>query len=96
MTFEYTNQNPIGLMQTVRNFVNFMKINPSSREQFEINKISPCSFNTEVNESEIRASSLEQIQQLINKDTDLVFDALVEAYYIDEIDCSDSISHQNG
>ena len=93
--FEYTNQNPIGLMQTVRNFINFMKINPSSREQFITNKISPCSFNIEVNESEIHASSLEQVQQIINKDTDLVFDALVVADYINEIDCSDSTSQQN-
>ena len=69
-----------------------MKINPSSREQFKTNKISPHSFNTEVNESEIHASSLEQVQQLINEDTDLVFDALVAADYIDEIDCLDSTS----
>ena len=59
--FEYTNQNAMELMQTVRNFVNFMKANPSSRKQFKTNKMSPCSFNNEVNESEIHTSSLEQV-----------------------------------
>ena len=88
-------QNPLELMQTVRNFVNFMKVNPSSREQFKRNKIAPHSFHNEVNESEIHASSLEQVQQLINEDADLVFDALVAADYIDEIECSDSNSQQN-
>ena len=82
-------------MQTVRNFINYMKANPSSREQFKTNKISPHSFNNEVNESEIHASSLEQVQQLINKDADLVFDVLVAANYIDEIECTDSSSQQN-
>ena len=72
-----------------------MKINPSSREQFKTNKISLRSFNTEVNESEIHVSSLEQVQQLINEDTDLVFNALVAADYIDEINCSDGTSQQN-
>ena len=72
-----------------------MKINPSSREQFKPNKISPHSFNTEVNESEIHASSLEQVQQLINEDTGLVFDVLAVANYINEIDCSDGTSQQN-
>ena len=83
------------LMQTVRNFVNFMKANPSSRKQFKTNKMSPCSFNNEVNESEIFTSSLEQVQQLINEDADLVFNALVAADYIDEIECSDGSSQQN-
>ena len=72
-----------------------MKVNPSSREQFKTNKISPHSFNNKVNESEIHASSLEQVQQLINEDADLVFDALVAANYIDEIKCSDGSSQQN-
>ena len=72
-----------------------MKINPSSSEQFKTNKISASSFNTEVNESETHASSLEQVQQLINKDTDLVFDALIAANYINEIDCSDDTSQEN-
>ena len=93
--FEYTNQNLLELMQTVRNFINFMKINPSSREQFKTNKISPHNFNNKVNESESHASSLEQVQQLINEDIDLFFDTLVTADYIDEIECTDSSSQQN-
>ena len=95
MIFEYTDQNPLELMQMVRNFVNFMKVNPSSREQFKTNKIAPRSFHNEVNKSEIHASSLEQVQQLINKDADLVFNALVAADYINEIECSDGSSQQN-
>ena len=90
--FEYTNQKPLELMQTVRNFINFMKTCPASREQFKSNKISSRNFHNKVNESEIHTSSLEQLQQLINEDTDLVFDALVAAYYIDEIECIDSDS----
>ena len=72
-----------------------MKVNPSSREQFKTNKIVPHSFHYEVNESEIHASSLKQVQQLINEDVDLIFDALVAANYIDEIECSDGNSQQN-
>ena len=80
-------------MQTVRNFITFMKIHPSSREHFKT--ISSCNFNNEVNESEIYASSLEQVQQLINEDTDLVFNALVAAHYINEIKCTNGSSQQN-
>ena len=90
--FEYTNQKPVELMQTVRNFTNFIKTCPSSREQFKTNKISPRNFHNEVNKSEIHTSSLEQVKQLINKDTDLVFDALVAANYINEIECMDGSS----
>ena len=66
-----------------------MKTCPASREQFKSNKIAQGNFQNEVNESEIHTSSLEQVQQLINKDTDLVFDTLVAADYIDEIECMD-------
>ena len=93
--FKYTNQNPLELMQTVRNFINFMKAHPSSREQFKTNKISPHNFNNEVNESEIHASSLQQVQQLINEDTDLVFNTLVAADYIDKSKCTDGSSQHN-
>ena len=79
-------------MQTVRNFINFMKTCPSSREQFKTNTISPHNFHNEVNESEIHTSNLEQVQQLINEDTDLVFDALVTADYINKIKCMDGSS----
>ena len=66
-----------------------MKICPASREQFKSNKIAQRNFHNEVNISEIHASSLEQVQQLINEDADLVFNALVAADYIDEIKCMD-------
>ena len=69
-----------------------MKSCPASREQFKSNKIAHRNFHNEVNESEIHTSSLEQVQQLINKDADLVFDALVAADYIDEVKCMDSNS----
>ena len=55
--FKYTNQKPLELMQTVRNFINFMKTCPASIEQFKSNKISPRNFHNEVNKSEIHTSS---------------------------------------
>ena len=65
-----------------------MKGNPAQRQFFKTNKIAPRRFNTEVNESEIQSSNLEQIQQAVNEDHDLVFDALVAADYIDEVNTS--------
>ena len=94
VVFEYTNQQPLELLQTVKHFINFMKTCPVSREQFKTNKLSRRNFHNEVNESEIHTSNLEEIQQLINKDTDLVFEALVAADYIDEIDCMNSNGQQ--
>ena len=85
----------VEMMQMVRSFINFIKANPTTRDQFKSNKLAICKdYNNEVNESEIHSSSLEQVQQLTNKDTDLVFDALVAADYIDEIECMDSSNHQ--
>ena len=43
---------------------------------------------------EIHSSSLDLVQQLINEDTDLVFDALVAANYINEIECTDGNNHE--
>ena len=81
------------MMQMVRGFINFIKANPTNREQFKSNKIATHKeYNNEVNESEILASNLDQVQQFINKD--IVFDALVAADYIDQIDCTDDNSHQ--
>ena len=94
VVFEYTNQQPLELLQTVRHFINFMKTCPVSREQFKTNKLSRRNFHYEVNESEIHTSSLEEVNQLISEDTDLFFNALVAANYIDEIDCSDENSQQ--
>ena len=94
MIFEYTNQQPLELLQTVRHFINFIKTCPVSREQFKANKLSRRNFQNKVNESDIHTSSLEEVQQLINKDADPVFDALVAANYIDKIDCTDGNSQQ--
>ena len=94
MIFEYTNQQPLELLQTVRYFINLMKTCPVSREQFKTNKLSRQNFHNKVNESEIHTSSLEEVQQLINKDADLVFDALVAADYINKIDCTDGNSRK--
>ena len=84
MIFEYTNQKPLELKQTVRNFIDFMKTCLASRKQLK--------SHNEVNESEIHSSSLDEVQELINEDTDLVFDALVAADYIDEIEGRDGNS----
>ena len=93
--FEYTDQNPWDVIHTVRNFINYMKGNPAQRQFFKTNKIVPHRFNTEVNESEIQSSNLEQIQQAVNEDPDLVFDALVAADYIDEINTSSNEGQQS-
>ena len=92
--FEYTDQNPWDIIHMVRNFINYMKGNPAQRQFFKTNKIVPHRFNTEVNESEIQSSNLEQIQQAVNEDQDLVFDTLVAADYIDEINTSSNEGQQ--
>ena len=79
----------------VRSFINFMKINPTTREQFKTNKLTTCKeYNNEINKSEINLCNLDQVQQLINEGKDIVFDALVAADYIDEIKYTDGTSHQ--
>ena len=83
------------MMQMVRGFINHIKANPTTRDQYKSNKLAACKeYDNEVNESEIHSSNLDQVQQLINEDTDLVFNALVAADYIDEIDCTDGIHQQ--
>ena len=83
------------MMHMVRGFINFIKANPLSREQYKSNKLATHKeYNNEVNESEIHSSSLDQVQQLINEDKDIVFDVLVAADYIDEIECMDGNSQQ--
>ena len=84
------------MMQMVRGFINFMKVNPSNREQYKTNKILTCrEYGNEVNESDIHSSNLDQLQQLVNEDTDLVFDTLAAADYIDKIECTDGSNNQN-
>ena len=83
------------MLKTVRNFTDCMKANLATREQFKTNKLAPCKeYNNEINESEINTCNLDQVQQLINEDKDIVFDALVTADYIDEVDSTDGPSHQ--
>ena len=84
----FADQNPWDVIHMVRNFINYMKGNPAQRQFFKTNKIVPRRFNTEVNESEIQSSNLEQIQQAVNEDQDLVFDALVATDYINEVNTS--------
>ena len=92
--FEFSDQNMMEMMQTVRGFINLIKANPTTREQYKSNKLATRKYDNEVNESEIHSSSLDQVQQFFNEDTDLVFDALVAADYIDEIDCADGLHQQ--
>ena len=92
--FEFSDQNVMEMMQTVRGFINLIKANPTTREQYKSNKLATRKYDNEVNESEIQSSSLEQVQQFFNEDSDVIFNALVAADYIDEIECTDDICHQ--
>ena len=82
------------MMQMVRGFINLIKANPTTRDQYKSNKLATHKYDNEVNELEIQSSSLEQVQQFFNEDSDVIFDALVAAVYIDEIECTDSICQQ--
>ena len=77
------------MMQMIRGFINLIKANPTTRDHYKTNKLANRKYDNEVNESEIKTSNLEQVQQFFNEDADIVFDALVAADYIDEIDCTD-------
>ena len=92
--FEFSDQNIMEMMQTVRGFINLIKANPTTREQYKSNKLETRKYNNEVNELEIKSSSLEQVQQFFNEDSDIIFNTLVAADYIDEIDCTDSTRQQ--
>ena len=50
-----------------------------------MNKIAPRTTG-DVNENEIHTSSMEQVQKLVNKHSDLVYDTLVTADYINELE----------
>ena len=82
------------MMQMVRGFINLIKANPTTREHYKSKKLASKKYDNEVNESEIKSSSLDQVQQFFNEDTDLVFGTLVAADYIDKIDCADGV-HQS-
>ena len=93
--FKYTDQNMSEMLKTVRNFINFMKANPATREQFKTNKLTTGKeYNNDINESKINACNLDQVQQLVNKGKDIVFDTLVATDYIDEVDCTNGPNHQ--
>ena len=92
--FEFSDQNIMEMMQMVRGFINLIKANPTTRDQYKSNKLATHKYDNEVNESEIQSSSLEQVQQFFNEDSDVIFDALVAAEYIDEIECTDGIGQQ--
>ena len=79
------------MMQTVRGFINLIKANPTTKDRYKINKLANRKYDNEVNESEIKTSNLDQVQQFFNEDADVVFDTLVAADYIDKIDCTDGI-----
>ena len=82
------------MMQTVRGFINLIKANPTTREQYKSNKLGTRRYDNKVNESEIESGSLEQVQQFFNEDSDVIFNALVAADYIDEIECTDGTCQQ--
>ena len=92
--FEFSDQNIMEMMQTVRGFINLIKANPTTREQYKSNKLATRKYDNEVNESEIQSSSLEQVQQFFNEDSDVIFDALVAADYIDKKECTDGTRQQ--
>ena len=92
--FEFSDQNVMEMMQTVRGFINLIKANPTTREHYKSNKLATRKYDNEVNESEIQSSSLEQVQEFFNEDSDVIFDTLVAADYIDEIECKDNSCQQ--
>ena len=55
--FEFSDQNVMKMMQTVRGFINLIKANPTTREQYKSNKLANRKYDNEVNESEIQSSS---------------------------------------
>ena len=59
----------------------------------KMSKIAPRKTG-DVNDNEIHTGSLKQVQKLVNKDLDLVFDTLIVADYINEVevqeDCQSS------
>ena len=61
--FEYSDQNMSEMLKTVRNFIDCMKANPATREQFKTNKLTTRKeYNNEINKSKINACNLDQVQ----------------------------------
>ena len=76
------------MMSNLRRAVNSLKDEPQSyRDRFK--KMAPRFTNRsreEVREDAIAEIKIEQIQEILNEDLDLIFDALVIQDYIDEVD----------
>ena len=54
--FEYTDQNMSEMLRTVKNFIDCMKANPATREQFKTNKLTTHKeYNNKINKSKINA-----------------------------------------
>ena len=65
--FEFSDQNMMEMMQTVRGFINLIKANPTTRDHYKTNKLANRKYDNEVNESEIKTSNLDQVQQFFNE-----------------------------
>ena len=65
--FEFSDQNMMEMMQTVRGFINLIKANPTTRDHYKINKLANRKYDNEVNKSEIKTSNLDQVQQFFNE-----------------------------
>ena len=87
----------IEMMQTVRGFINLIKANPTTRDQYKSNKLAAHKeYDNEVNESEIPLKQFRSGTTTTSMTDTLiaVFDTLVAADYINEIDCADGICQQ--
>ena len=65
--FEFSDQNMMEMMQTVRGFINLIKANPTTRDHYKTNKLANRKYDNEVNESEIKTSNLDQVQHFFNE-----------------------------
>ena len=45
------------MMQTERGFINLIKANPTTTDQYKSNKLATCKYDNKVNELEIHSSS---------------------------------------
>ena len=55
----------IEMMQMVRAFINFIKANPTTKDQFKANKLATHKeYNNEINESEFHTSSLDGLHDI--------------------------------
>ena len=58
--FEFSDQNMMEMMKMVRGFIDLIKANRTSREQYKSNKLAVCrEYDNEINKSEIHSSNLD-------------------------------------